>query len=324
MASPSSLRRILTGLGLRLAVTAGVFAFMLLKFVDPSEFAASLARISPLAMLGAAAGAVIAIGSGLLRWRLLFGAYGARTMPAWSELTRLYLIAQFYNTLPGAIGGDVVRGYATRRYFDDAGGGAVRSVGVVLVDRLLGLLGLLLVASGATLSSKLPAAVDAQKVLICAVLGLAGALGAVTAMTVARRLADVLPPRLGKVARTLPELASAPLFGVAVLLSLTSHIGVSLAGYAILADLTPQVGLREALMIFPLSALAVFFPFTLAGAGARELALSVLCAPFGVEKADAIATGTALFILQLTIAAIGGLVNLKSPAPVAEAEASQV
>lgn len=318
MASPSPVRRILTGLGLRLAITAVVFAY-LLKRIDVAEVGDSLGRISPLSVLGGVGGALLALGSGLVRWRVLFGAYGARSRPSWAELTRLYLIAQFYNLLPGAIGGDVVRGYATRRYFDDAGGGTVRSVGVVLVDRLLGFLGLLLVASIGTLISPLPA----EEVLKYAGLGLVAALGAVIAMTLARRLADVLPAALGKLARMLPELKSPPLFGLALLLSLASHTGVSLAGFAILAGLTPQVSLLEALVIFPLGALAAYFPLTFAGAGARDAALVFLCAQFGVSRPDALAASLSLLVLQLCIAAVGGIVNLKSPAPVVEAEPAQ-
>ena len=314
MSSPSSLRRILTGLGVRLAITALVFAF-LFRRIDISEVGDSLARISPLALLGGVGGALVALGSGLVRWRVLFSAYGARSLPAWAELARLYMIAQFYNLLPGAVGGDVVRGYATRRYFDDAG--AVRSVGVVLVDRLLGFLGLLLVASIATLTSPLPA----REVLTYAALGLLAALGAVTAMTLARRLADVLPERIARLARMLPELQRPSLFAVALALSLLSHIGVSLAGYAILAGVSPQVRLLEALVIFPLGALAAYFPLTFAGAGARDAALIYLCAQYGVARGDALAASLSLLMLQLSIAAIGGLVNLRNPAPVAEARA---
>jgi glycosyltransferase 2 family protein len=301
----------LTGLGLRLAITALVFAY-LFKRIDISEVGDSLARISPLALLGGVGGALIALGSGLVRWRVLFGAYGARALPGWAELARLYMIAQFYNLLPGAVGGDVVRGYATRRYFDDAG--AVRSVGVVLVDRLLGFLGLLLVASIATLTSPLPA----REVLTYAALGLLAALGAVTAMTLARRLADVLPERIARLARMLPELHRPSLFAVAVALSLLSHIGVSLAGFAILAGVAPQVRLLEALVIFPLGALAAYFPLTFAGAGARDAALIFLCAQYGVARGDALAASLSLLLLQLSIAAVGGLVNLRSPAPVVE------
>ena len=304
----------LTGLVLRLAVTALVF-FLLFRRIDVSEVGDSLALISPLALLGGVGGALLALSSGLVRWRLLFSAYGARTLPTWSELVRLYMIAQFYNLLPGAVGGDVVRGYATRRHFEDAG--AVRSVGVVLVDRLLGFLGLLLVASIATLVSPLPA----REVLTYAALGLLAALGAVTAMTLARRLADVLPERIARLARMLPALERPALFAVAVALSLLSHIGVSLAGYAILAGVAPQVSLLEALVIFPLGALAAYFPLTFAGAGARDTALIYLCAQYGISHGAALAASLSLLMLQLGIAAIGGLVNLRSPAPVAEVRA---
>ena len=314
MALPSSLRRILTGLGLRLAVTALVF-FLLFRRIEVSDLGESLALISPVALLGGVGGALLALGSGLVRWRVLFGAYSARTLPSWAELVRLYMIAQFYNLLPGAVGGDVVRGYATRRYFDDAG--AVRSVGVVLVDRLLGFLGLLLVASIATLISPLPVG----EVLMYAALGLVAALGAVTVMTLARRLADVLPDRIARLARMLPVLERPSLFVVAIALSLLSHIGVALAGYAILAGAAPQVRLLEALVIFPLGALAAYFPLTFAGAGARDTALIYLCAQYGISHGAALAASLSLLMLQLCIAAIGGLVNLRNPAPVAEVHA---
>jgi glycosyltransferase 2 family protein len=312
MASTSAQRRSLIGLGVRLALTAGVFAFLFTR-IDVGDVGASIARIPPLALLGCIGSLSLAIAAGIVRWRTLFAAYGARVQPRYADLTRLYLVALFYNLLPGAVGGDVIRGYATRHYFDQ--GGATRSVGVVLVDRVLGLAGLFVVASIATLASPL---LPAGEVLMYSALGLTIAIGGIASMPIARRLAGLLPERLAAIARSLPEITSPSKFAVAVLLSLVSHGAVSLAGHAVLSSLAPQVRLLDSMMIFPLGALAAYFPLTFAGAGARDAALVFLCAKIGVARSDALASSLSFLVCQLILSGLGGLVNARSPVAVDE------
>ena len=63
------------------------------------------------------------------------------------------------------------------------------------------------------------------------------------------------------------------------------------------------------MVVFPLSVVATYFPLTVAGAGARETALVVLFARYGVDRADALASSLALLAITLGLAALGGLVQ---------------
>lgn len=317
MTASSSSRRSWIGLGVRLALTAGVFAFLFTR-IDVDDVRASIARIPALSLLGCVGSLSLAIAVGIVRWRTLFAAYGAKVQPRYGDLTRLYMVALFYNLLPGAIGGDVVRGYATRHYFDE--GAATRSVGVVLVDRVLGLAGLFVVASIATLASPL---LPKSEVLLYSGLGLCVAFGAIAAMPIARRLAGILPEKLAAIARSLPEIRSPSKFAFAVFLSLLSHGAVSLAGHAVLSSLAPQVRLLDSMMIFPLGALAAYFPLTFAGAGARDAALVYLCALIGVARSDALASSLSFLVCQLALSGAGGLVNARRPVVLEDAALAQ-
>ncbi len=85
----------------------------------------------------------------VVRWRLLLAVQGIR-VPLWS-LSRLTLIGVFFNlAIPGAVSGDLVKmGYLTRW------SGARRAEGVltILVDRIIGMLGLFVVASVSVLAA---------------------------------------------------------------------------------------------------------------------------------------------------------------------------
>src|SRR5262245_42333442 len=83
------------------------------------------------------------------RWGLLLGAQGI-TVP-FGALTNSFLVATFFNNfLPSNIGGDVVRIRDTAR----AAGSKTLATTVVLLDRGLGLMGLVLVAAcGASLAA---------------------------------------------------------------------------------------------------------------------------------------------------------------------------
>ena len=142
-------RRALLQLLLRLAVAAGLLwwvfqkalpetegdAWQLLLQAWKPEQAFELGRPSPWWTL---AGAVLVIGLGFALNALRFqGLLQATVGPArWSKLWRAYLVAGFFNLiLPGAILGDAYR------VVDAKGltGSGSRALGLVLVERLLGL-----------------------------------------------------------------------------------------------------------------------------------------------------------------------------------------
>ena len=109
------------------------------------------------------------------RWRLLLDAQGV-IVPL-KTLAASYLVAGFFNNfLPSNIGGDVVRVRDTAR----AAGSRTLATTVILVDRGLGLIGLVLLAAlGAT-----AAAMAAARAPAAALLGTAGAVPVPSRMAV--------------------------------------------------------------------------------------------------------------------------------------------
>jgi glycosyltransferase 2 family protein len=289
------------GFALRLLVTALVLAYLFFR-ADLAQVLAAMRRIPVASTCAAFATLLAGLAAGVVRWRALLVAYGAHGRPRWGDLARWYLVAGFYNLLPGAVGGDVLRGYATRSLFADSA--AVRSLSVVFVERVLGFAGLLVLAAAASAFSPFARA----QVLLYSSLGLASAVVAVLAIASGRRFSSLLPARLAHYLDDLPTLVAPASFAAAVVLSVVSQLCASAAGQFLLASIAP-VSWADSLVIFPIATLAAFFPFTVAGAGARDGVLVVLLGRLGVAPADALAASLALLACHLALATSGALVR---------------
>lgn len=81
-----------------------------------------------------------------LRWKILLDAQGIGS--SYRQLFTLYFMAAFFNTvLPSTIGGDTVRALESKKLTGDT----TTSVMVVIIERLTGLMALVLIASSALL-----------------------------------------------------------------------------------------------------------------------------------------------------------------------------
>ena len=130
-------------------LVSGVLLWLLFSRIDVDKLWAS-ARTASVAWLvaGFAIYCVVA-GASVWRWHLLLNAQGVRVgVP---RLTGSFLVAAFFNNfLPSNIGGDVIRIRDTAK---EAGSMTVAAT-VVLMDRVLGLIALVLVAAtGASLAA---------------------------------------------------------------------------------------------------------------------------------------------------------------------------
>jgi len=138
--TPSAARRYLV-LTAKLAVSGGLLV-LLLSRMDTSRFWSYARMASPL-WLGAALavyGLVVLVSA--WRWLLLLRAQ--RVAVPGSRLVASYLVANFFNNfLPSNIGGDVIRIKDTAA---EAGSKTLATT-IVLVDRGIGLMGLVLVAA---------------------------------------------------------------------------------------------------------------------------------------------------------------------------------
>jgi hypothetical protein len=89
---------------------------------------------------------------------------------------------------------------------------------------------------------------------------------------------------------------------------------VGLAGFLFLESQLATVTLGDALVIVPVATATAFLPFTVGGAGAREAAFIVLCGTaLGMNASSATAASLMLWGSQLTVAAVGGLLQLLYP-----------
>ncbi|MEM9191583.1 MAG: lysylphosphatidylglycerol synthase transmembrane domain-containing protein [Myxococcota bacterium] len=301
-------------LGLRLAVAAAalVWTFSQTEFGPLIE---SLQSVS-LAAVGAGIGlSVVGLLVGAVRWRLLLSAYGAKDPPPISFLFRVYFVGLFYNSfLPGNVGGDVLRGFVTRRSFQAKSGAFL----IVFVERLYGLSGLLIVCATGLILFPLEMEIPLSLIGI-------GALSlAATAMLVpflGRRFGGVLPGRIGAQLSGLPKIDKPlPLLGV-LALSVVSQSIVAIIGHLLIMGLDERVAFTQSVVIVPLAMAAIYFPFTVSGLGVREAAFVSLFRSIGTSPEDATAASVAMLAVQWIVALLGGLAHLLWPV-VAEDEES--
>jgi len=130
-------------MGKKLRVLRGLFALgllgALLGFVDWGRFAEVFVQLSPLTVLGMLLCGTGARLLGVLRWRVLCGGL-LEHPPTVLRLFRLGLLAEFVNlALPSSLGGEVVRIWGVREH-----GSTAEATWSVVIDRSLGLVGLLL------------------------------------------------------------------------------------------------------------------------------------------------------------------------------------
>ncbi len=296
-------------LALKLAVT--VFAFwLLLRQVALAELWRAAQQLSPLSLLLGFLLVFTNLALAAVRWRLLLRAYGAQQLPPTAPLLRIHLIGSFYNTyFPGAVGGDVLRGVATRGAFDEQG--TTRSVAVVFLDRVLGLWGLLALT---VISTSLFAADRFGQGVLGMGLALLVALAlGLFALGRGPTLARFAPALLARLLAQLPPLAQVKPFLVAVPLAVASHALVACCGHVLVQAAAPEVRLSDSFVAMPLAAAAAFFPFTVAGAGARDLAMVTLYVALGYPREIALAGSLAFLLITLVTAGLGGILQLLAP-----------
>jgi uncharacterized membrane protein YbhN (UPF0104 family) len=257
-----------------------------------------------------------------IRWQWLLGVQGIRL--SWTRISLLTLVGVFFNYfIPGGTGGDVVKIFYLLKETPGQRTGAVLSV---LVDRIIGLLGLALFA-GVIISlrwSWLAGSPETARYVWPAIIILFFSAGGVHFAWIVSRhgLIHKLPARLpGR--DKLAELALAfTLYGrawraslAALAISILAHIGYFTVFYCA-AQAFQQEGTRlpsftDLCTIMPVVNVLAAMPVSLGGLGVREglfqIFLSRLC---GVSEAVAVVISSTGFLLTLVWGLIGGVVYL--------------
>lgn len=289
---------------LRIAVPIAALAYILSK-IPLAAVMSSARRVTPVAVLVAVVINLISMLLATARWRVLFTACGTGAKPRFWDLFRVYWVCIFYNSwLPGGVGGEVVRGLATRRAVGERG--LANALGIVLLERTLGFSGMLIVVVAAFTFIPLPGLPD---VMMWSAIGICAALGSVIGIVSGHRLAPYLPQPLRRIAAVLPTITSLPLFALALLMSIVTQLCGVVAGHAIVASITKVPTFADSLLILPLINALQYFPFSVGGTGVRETGFMVLYPLVGVSTADAVAASFVVGLLQYAVSGVGGILH---------------
>lgn len=306
-------------LAAKFAVTA-LLLTLVLRNVEVAQVTARLADLSALPLVAAAG--LIAFQSVIVvtwRWETILAAIDQA--PGRWRLTGVVLISLFFNqVLPSTVGGDGMRMWLLRRRGRPLGA-SVRSV---IIDRLLGLFGLLLLSLVGALALTWwhP---DSLPLWGAAAVGLGGILFIAGAPLLLRLAAwlpgEALRRHLGTVAQEVETLGrDKPLLLKLIAASVLGHVAISLAIWCTAAGIGVEIPLLQALAVLPAIMLAAAMPVSVAGWGVREGGMVLGLGLLGVATSDAALVSVFFGLLQLAFGAGGGLVWLLQRGPKPDGE----
>ncbi|WP_430905907.1 lysylphosphatidylglycerol synthase transmembrane domain-containing protein [Maribacter sp. 2-571] len=203
---------------------------------------------------------------------------------------KLYLLGMFYNLfLPGGIGGDAYKGYVIKQRFETA---TKKVVAVLLLDRLSGLLLLLVYACLLAFAMDIPYLTDFKWALLLlpllAVLVFWG-----------------LNKRFFK--STLPVFW--PSFGFSALVQLAQLFAV----YCILKALAISIHGVAYMFIFLISSIVSVIPLTIGGIGSRELTFLYGADFLGLQEDTSVAISLVFFLITAFVSLFGLVYHFKKP-----------
>ena len=278
------------------------------------------------AILGADKGwilaAILAYGAveilAALRWQILLRVQGIR-ISMW-RVIRLLMIGILFNpVMPGGTGGDVVKIFFLLKETPDKKAPALLAV---LMDRLIGLVGLILVTA-VVIGARFEwlQQFDVTRGLTWTFLGILGAaaLGiafsfTVTGFNLVHKLPAKMPGRDKLIDLSIAYDQYAKAWRASLLsifISLGVHIGSFLVFYYAALALHVQTALADFMAVIPIIVTLSALPISVGGAGVREKLFASLLGPLcGVPESTAIATSLLGFAVLAFWAIIGGFVYL--------------
>ena len=250
-------------------------------------------------------------GLAAFRWHLLLRVQGVK-LPLW-RVGALFMLGIFFNTfMPGATGGDVLKiFYLIKEIPDKKAGGLL----AVLMDRLIGLLGLIMISSVIIslqynwLSSKPDSRHLTWVLLLILVSSLAGIIFSfvISGFGLAHKLPAKMPLRDKLIDLAVAYNAYARAWPTS-LLALVASFGVHLASFSVYICAARALGLDISvgamLTVMPIILTLASLPISVGGAGVREMGLALLCHH---------RVGAATYRLSLTHLPVSGSGPVPSP-----------
>ena len=250
------------------------------------------------------------------RWRMLLGVHGVH-LGFW-RVFELTMIGQFFSIVGvGTTGGDVFKiFYVTRAVPEKKTAVAF----TVIVDRVIGLLALLLF--GVVLSfTKLPLLLSTGNTRTFTMtfyfFAMAGAIGAIIASLspffLGHRLFIAVIDRLPFAHRSRKMVAAlertARAFGtntLALVVSLPSHMSVTVMGYCVLQAMGKQPDLLAFCSIIAIVNMLIALPVSISGIGVRESLFTWFFGLLGIPGDQAVTFSLTYFALNILWCLVGG------------------
>jgi uncharacterized protein (TIRG00374 family) len=310
--APGLTRRLLPP-GLKLALSAGLLAFLLSR-LGIDALVSVVGRISPWGIVGYFLFAMLGSLISAWKWQIVLRTW-AIELP-YSSLVRWVLVGMFFNNLlPGGISGDLTRLYASGR----ASGKVADALAVLFYDRLSAFSALLFLGIGA-LAARGHFAENALlwaffafiTLAVVVVFGLAALPWSGEAIAwLSRKVKPLERLQLSRWFESLRLEASQArnlllAFSIAVIMQI---VGV-LAEYIVAVALQLPIGISDVFIFVPLLYLAITVPVSINGIGIREAAFVLFFSQLGITQAESVAFSLSCFTLLLLFSMVGGLIYL--------------
>jgi uncharacterized membrane protein YbhN (UPF0104 family) len=299
----------------RLAISAALLGWVAWE-TDWARFGQAFAALRLELWLGALGLFVLMQVASALRWQILARALGFER--SLKELAGFYFIGSYFNlVLPTSVGGDVVRAF----YLCGGTNGRMPAFLSVFLDRLSGLLVLLVLACMAVLLSPVPL----EAWIPWSVWGMtaSAALG-ILVLPLAARWFRLGAYRVQQIETAMSLLRRPRVFLGTTLLSAFVQAGnvviVWMIGLAIQADVPASFYW----ILVPMVSLLTMLPISINGTGVREVSMVVLLAPLGISRGLAVSLSLLWFAVFATFSLAGGVVYLfgRFPKPASRAGVS--
>jgi glycosyltransferase 2 family protein len=294
---------------LRLVIAAALVGYLLWRS-DPQDVWHALAHASTGPLLVAIALVLVDRAIMAYRWFVLLRPLEGKNLPPFATILRIFFVSTFVGTfLPASVGGDVVRAYSLSNH----GVPTADSMASVFVDRMLGVLSVLLMAlMGIALARDLAAdrsvllalGLTSAACLVAAVLIFSNTADAMGEKVIARLPSSRVRHVLGSLFTSIRRYAS---HHGALTNVLIGSIGVQVLRVIQAYFLGAAIGVGEPLVTYfafiPLILLIMFLPITANGIGTSQAAFVWLFSKVGTPPAEAFA----LSVLFVALGVVGNI-----------------
>ncbi|TAI49374.1 lysylphosphatidylglycerol synthase transmembrane domain-containing protein [Flagellimonas allohymeniacidonis] len=269
-------------------VVSGVLIYFIFTKINFQDVVRTLKTSNPFYLIG---GILLVLFSKVMasfRLNLYFHQIGAK-LTTWSNL-KLYFLGMFYNLfLPGGIGGDAYKGYIIQKSFKP---GTKKVVGVLLIDRLSGLLLLFIYACILSLVLNNDFIAPYKPIFAVAI-----PLSIAAFWWMNKRF----------------FLYALPIFWNSFLYSALVQFSQMVCVILILLSLDVHMTYVEYLLVFLVSSIVSVIPLTIGGIGSREVTFLYGAQWLALEANTAIGVSFVFFLMTALISFIGIRYHFEKP-----------